>query len=61
MPLSAAGGEPVFITVVHVNSGDELMVWSDECILGGGNVEWPMEMTFDCGAREVNGSGTVDD
>ena len=38
-----------------MESGDEFMVWSDECILGGRNVEWPMEMTFDGGAREVNG------
>ena len=24
-------------------------------IVGGGGEEWPMEMTFVCGAREVNG------
>ena len=43
------------VTVRQVESGDELTVCSDECVLGGGDVEWAIEMAFDGGAREING------
>ena len=42
-------------TVSGVNEGEELTVGDDHCILGGQGAEWPIEMTFDGGAREING------
>ena len=38
-----------------VEAGEELTVSNDECIYGEPWAGWPIEMTFDGGAREVNG------
>ena len=38
-----------------VACNDELVVNEDACVLGDREAEWPLEMAFDGGAREVNG------
>ena len=40
--------------MARVDGGDELTRRNDKCILGGGDVEWPIEMTLNGRAREIN-------
>ena len=47
------------VTVGAVEPGDELTVCEEEDIVGGRGDEWPMEMAFGGGAREVNGRRVV--
>ena len=41
--------------VNRVDAGEELAVGDDHCILGAQGAEWPIEMIFDGGARDING------
>ena len=43
------------VTTRAVARGEEMTVREEENIIGGGDGEWPIEMTFVGGAREVNG------
>ena len=47
--------EARLITVARVEEGEELEVDDDQCIMGTRGRAWPLEMTFDGGAREING------
>ena len=40
--------------MARVEAGDELTVGNDECIMDEPGAGWPIEMTFDRGARDFN-------